>query len=46
MTPNIKIRVQRKITKRIKLLFLLNSIRKDIRDYSKKENKTRNVTNH
>ena len=41
-----EIYVQRKITERTRLLFILNSIRRNIKSYDKKENEKRNTTSH
>ena len=46
MALNIRIRIQYKITERIRLFFLSDNIRKDIRNYDKKENKKKNTTNY
>ena len=46
MIFNNKIRIQFKTIKRIRLFFILNSIRKNIESYYKKENKKKNVTSH
>ena len=46
MTFNIEIRIQCKITERIKLLFLLNSIRENIRSHDKKENEKKSTINY
>ena len=44
MTLNIGICIQYEITKRIRLLSLLNSIRKNTKSYNKKENEKENVS--
>ena len=46
MVLNTRIRIQYETIKRIELLSLLNSIRKNIRSHDKKENEKRNITNH
>ena len=46
MTFNYKIYIQLKITKRTRLFFISSNIRKNIKDYNKKENKKRNTTNY
>ena len=40
------IRIQYKTLERTRLFFLSNRIRKNIRDYDKKENKKKNVIDH
>ena len=46
MVLNNEIRVQCKITKRTKLLFLLDNIWKNTRSHDKKGNEKENTTNH
>ena len=45
MTSNNKIYIQRQITKKIRLFFILSNIREDIEDHDKKEikKKTRRI---
>ena len=46
MIFNNEIRIQRKIIRRIEFLFILDSIRRNTRNYNKKENKKKNTTSH
>ena len=46
MTFNNRVYIQRKITKRTKLFFLLNNVWENIRGHDKKENKKKNTTDH
>ena len=46
MTSDNEVRLQRKISERIGLLFLFDRVRKNTRSYNKEKNKKRNTTNH
>ena len=46
MTFNDKIRIQYKITREIRLFFLLSRIWKNIRDHHEERNEKRNTTSH
>ena len=46
MILNNGIYVQRKTTKRIRLLFILSNIRKNTRDHDKKENEKKDTISH
>ena len=46
MIFNNEIRIQRKISRRTELFFILNSIRENIESHRKKRNKKRNVTTY
>ena len=46
MTFNDGIRIQRKIARETGLLFLLNSVQRNIRSHDKKKNKKRNTTDY